>query len=73
MNRMFILYLYFISVYGDPWAFFECMETEKQKKQYNNRPIVRSSSQIVDTPVITRKTGKSTKHPRRNAGWRGSR
>jgi len=72
MNKLLVLYLYYISIYGDMYTFSEYAETEKQRKQYYNRPIIKCS-QLIAVPVITRKTVKSTKAPRRNAGWRGSR
>lgn len=71
-------YIYYLSVclflsgYSDPWDFLEFLESEKQKREYYNSPIISAKKAIV-IPDYHRKTNKKTKHPRKLAGWRGKR
>jgi len=66
------LFLYYFSGYMDAWNFDKWLMDEKHKLKYHNRPVLKPES-FVTVPGIVRKTGKSTKYPMRNKGWKGSR
>jgi len=67
-----VLFLYAFTRYSDLWDFDKWVMDEKHKRKYHNRPVLKLES-LTTVPEITRKTGKSTRHPMRNKGWKKSR
>ena len=67
-----VLFLYYFSGYMDAWNYDKWVMDQEHKQKYYNRPVMKPES-LITSPAIIRKTGKSTKAPARNKGWKGSR